>query len=97
MRTACIIQEADASVVLRRAQLLSLSASREYATLQQQQSRSREYAQAVLTLTSKELPSAAPGSKSDPAPEDDEFLDPISWELIVDPVVCSDGRTYDRC
>ena len=28
---------------------------------------------------------------------DDEFLDPVTRELIVDPVVGSDGNTYDRC
>ena len=28
--------------------------------------------------------------------EHDEFLDPVTWDLIIDPVVGSDGRTYDR-
>ena len=28
--------------------------------------------------------------------QDDTFYDPITLELIVDPVVASDGITYDR-
>ena len=31
------------------------------------------------------------------ADDDDEFLDPITGDVIVDPVVGSDGCTYDRC
>ena len=40
---------------------------------------------------------AGSGLVAETAAEDDEFLDPITCELIIDPVVCSDGRTYDRC
>ncbi len=29
--------------------------------------------------------------------DDDEFLDPVTGEVIVDPVIASDGNTYDRC
>ncbi len=36
-------------------------------------------------------------NNGEPVDEDDEFLDPITKEVIVDPVVGSDGITYDRC
>ena len=48
---------------------------------------------------------SCPAPKPTPAPDngesvddddDDEFLDPIMKEVIVDPVVGSDGITYDR-
>ena len=29
--------------------------------------------------------------------EDHEFLDPVTRALFIDPVVASDGNTYDRC
>ncbi len=29
--------------------------------------------------------------------DEDEFLDPVTRDVIVDPVVASDGNTYDRC
>ena len=62
----------------------------------------------LQTLTIESVPAqvdAAVGSKARPATndvepvddEDDEFLDPITKEVIVDPVIGSDGITYDRC
>ena len=40
---------------------------------------------------------AGQGATAEAASDDSEFLDPITCELVVDPVVLSDGRTYDRC
>ena len=29
--------------------------------------------------------------------DEDEFLDPVTRDVIIDPIVASDGNTYDRC
>lgn len=41
--------------------------------------------------------SSATTSSANGVGDDEEFLDPVTWEVIVDPVVGSDGKTYDRC
>ena len=38
-----------------------------------------------------------PSAVTESADGDGEFQDPITGELIIDPVVASDGVTYDRC
>lgn len=45
---------------------------------------------------SPQLASGATKSPSPAALEDELFYDPVTWERMVDPVVCSDGRTYNR-
>ena len=61
-------------------------------------------AQVLSTANSDSIPcsptlaSTCGGSLSIAGDEpDDEFLDPVTRDLIVDPVVGSDGNTYDRC
>ncbi len=40
---------------------------------------------------------ATPGrATSSDAADDDEFLDPVTFDIIVDPVIGSNGCTYDR-
>ncbi|BBN07762.1 hypothetical protein Mp_4g06240 [Marchantia polymorpha subsp. ruderalis] len=57
--------------------------------------------QDIFQSRMKEIAASATGKggkhkRSDTSDEDDEFHDPITYELMCDPVKGSDGHTYDR-
>ncbi len=55
-------------------------------------------AQAIAATSPQARPGQSLASKDNgPACDDDEFLDPVTGDMIVDPVIGSDGCTYDRC
>lgn len=49
--------------------------------------------QACGQLTSPGVTPASDDGESD----EEQFVDPVTGNLMVDPVLCSDGQTYDRC
>ena len=55
-------------------------------------------AQAAAATSSQARPGPPLASNDNGSALDgDEFLDPVTGALIVDPVIGSDGCTYDRC
>ncbi len=54
-------------------------------------------AQVAAAASAYPVPAATPATDNVEDNDDEEFLDPVTKEVIIDPVVGSDGITYDRC